>query len=73
MGCSVSVRIDKCLYWPSDQDELFTFRDIEDVKVQENLVISYHEGDNSEDSLTFHYLAVDPLQVIMLESQGLLR
>jgi hypothetical protein len=53
------------------QDKLFTFQDIEDVEVQENFVMSHLEGHSMENSLTFHDLAVDPLQVLTREGQGL--
>ena len=50
---SVSIRVDERLYWPSDQDRLYTFRDIEDVEVQVNPVVSHHEGEQLGECLDF--------------------
>jgi hypothetical protein len=58
----VSIRVDKGLYWLTNQDKLFTFWDIEDVEVQEDFVTSHFQGHSMKNSYTFHYLAVDPLQ-----------
>jgi hypothetical protein len=60
------------IYWLYNQDELFTFRDIKDVKIQEYLITSHLQGHNAKDSFTLHHLAVDPLQVLTTGSQGLL-
>ena len=43
------------------------------MEIQLDHVVSYHERNNSENAMTFHDLAVDPLQVLTREGQGLLR
>ena len=44
--------------------ELITFRDIEDVEIQKDLVMPNLQGHNRENLLTLHHLAVDPLWVL---------
>ena len=44
--------------------ELITFRDIEDVEIQKDLVTPDLQGPNMENFLTLHHLAVDPLRML---------
>jgi len=53
--------------------ELITFRDIEDVEIQNDLVMPYLQVHNRENPLTLHHLAVDPLWVLMGEGHEFLR
>ena len=53
--------------------ELITFRDIEDVEIQKDLVTPHLQGHNMENLLTLHHLAVDPLWVLMGEGHEFLR
>jgi len=53
--------------------ELITFRDIEDVEIQKDLVTPHLQGHNMENLLTLHHLAVDPLQVLTGEEHEFLR
>ena len=53
--------------------ELFTFRDIEDVEIQKDLVTPHLQGHNMENLLTLHHLAVDPLHVLTGEGHDFLR
>ena len=52
--------------------ELITFRDIEDVEIQKDLVTPHLQGRSRENLLTFHHLAVDPLQVLTREGHEFL-
>ena len=47
--------------------ELITFRDIEDVEIQKDLVTPHLQGHNMGNLLTLGHLAVDPLQVLTEE------
>jgi hypothetical protein len=40
------------------------------MEVQEDFVSAHFHGHYSQNPLTFHYLAVDPLQVLTREGQG---
>ena len=53
--------------------ELFTFRDIEDVEIQKDLVMPHLQGHNMENLLTLHHLSVDPLRVLTGEGHEFLR
>ena len=53
--------------------ELITFRDIEDVEIQKDLVMPHLQGHNMENLLTLHHLAVDPLRVLTGEGHEFLR
>ena len=53
--------------------ELFTFRDIEDVEIQKDLVTPHLQGRSRGNLLTFHHLAVDPLQVLTGEGHEFLQ
>ena len=44
--------------------EHITFRDIEDVEIQKDLVMPHLQGHNMENLLTLHHLSVDPLRVL---------
>ena len=52
--------------------ELITFRDIEYVEIQKDLVTPHLQGRSRENLLTFHHLAVDPLQVLTGEGHKFL-
>ena len=53
--------------------ELITFRDIEDVEIQKDLVTPHLQGRSRGNLLTFHHLAVDPLRVLTGEGHDFLR
>ena len=53
--------------------EHITFRDIEDVEIQKDLVTPHLQGHNMENLLTLHHLTVDPLQVLTGEGHEFLR
>ena len=44
--------------------ELITFRDIEDVEIQKDLVMPNLQGHNRENLLTLHHQAVNPFRVL---------
>ena len=57
----------------TDQSRDFiTFRDIEDVEIQKDLVTPHLQGRSRENLLTFHHLAVNPLQVLTGEGHEFL-
>ena len=47
--------------------ELITFRDIEDVEIQKDLVTPHLQGHNMENFLTLHHLIIDALHVLTRE------
>ena len=53
--------------------ELITFGDIEDVEIRKDLAIPHLQGCSRENLLTFHHLAVDPLQVLTGEGHEFLK
>ena len=53
--------------------ELITFRDIEDVEIQKDLVTPHLQGRSKENLLTFHHLAINPLQVLIGEGHEFLQ
>ena len=53
--------------------DLITFADIEDVEIQKDLVTPHLQGRSRGNLLTFHHLAVDPLQVLTGEGHEFLR
>ena len=53
--------------------DLITFRDIKDVEIQKDLVMPHLQGRSRENLLTFHHLAVDPLQVLTGEGHEFLQ
>ena len=58
----------------TDRSRYFiTFRDIEDVEIQKDLVTPHLQGRSRENLLTFHHLAVDPLQVLTGEGHEFLQ
>jgi len=62
----LSIRDTNNIHWDcqvallADQSrELITFRDIEDVEIQKDLVTPDLQGPNMENFLTLHHLSVD--------------
>ena len=53
--------------------ELITFKDIKDVEIQKDLVMPHLQGRSRKNLLTFHHLAVDPLQVLTGEGHKFLQ
>ena len=53
--------------------DLITYMDIEDVKIQKDLITPHLQGRSRENLLTFHHLAVDLLRVLMGEGHEFLR
>jgi len=53
--------------------ELITFADIEDVEIQKDLVTPHLQGRSKENLLTFHHLAINPLQVLIGEGHEFLQ
>ena len=53
--------------------DLITYMDIEDVKIQKDLITPHLQGRSRENLLTFHHLAVDPLQVLTGEGHKFLQ
>ena len=52
--------------------DLITFRDIEDVEIQKDLVMPHLQEHNRGNLLILHHLAVDPLQVLTGEGHKFL-
>ena len=53
--------------------EHITFRDIEDVEIQKDLVMPHLQGHNRGNLLILHHLAIDPLRMLTGEGPEFLR